>query len=84
MTRRFVLRIGVLRNDYLPTRIRADRGDFTPPGFAAVAPAEVAGDCIELHVEVADEEEARRWSIGPRGQLRRDTPSPPPPPSVVR
>lgn len=84
MIRHLTLRIGTLRGDYAETKKRANRGDFTPPGFAAVAPAEVAGDCIELHVEVADEEEARHWSIGPRGQLRRNTPSPPPAPSVVR
>lgn len=67
------------------TRRRADRGDFTPPGFAATGPAVVGREeRIELEIVAVDEEEASHWSIGPTGQLRRDRPLPPLARSVVR
>lgn len=67
------------------TRRRADRGDFTPPGFGLEGPAEVGRDGrIEIRLVVTDGEEAAHWSVGPSGQLRRDRPSPPVARSVVR
>jgi len=83
--RTFVLRIDALR-DPEHTRRRADRGDFTPPGFEHIEPARAGfeTDKIELVIRELDPDEAAHWSIGPAAQLRRDVPLLPPPRGVVR
>ena len=84
MSRVLLLRIDVL-SDPEHTRTRANRGDFTPPGFANVGPAEASFDAtkIELRIQEADPEEAELWTVSPAGQLRRDFPLLPPPRGVV-